>query len=70
MIAAFLRGPNTRRPLSSKTSTIPPTSGSSIPIIVRSISFFSAKSASLSNSIAAISTHSAICEMPPFPGAQ
>ena len=69
-MAAFLRGPNTRSPLSSKTSTIPPTNGSSIPIIVRSISLSMAKSASLSNSIAEMSTHSAICEIPPLPGAQ
>ena len=70
IIAAFLRGPNTLKPLSSNTSTIPPTSGSSIPIIVRSISFSWAKSASFSNSIAEILTHSAIPAIPPLPGAQ
>ena len=69
-IAAFLRGPNTRRPLASNTSTMPPTSGSSIPTTVRSMPFSCAKSASLSNSMAEIGTHSAICPIPAFPGAQ
>ena len=69
-IAAFLRGPNTFSPRASKTSTTPPTSGSSIPIIVRSTSCSPAKSASFSNSIAPIGTHSAYSEIPAFPGAQ
>ena len=40
------------RSLASNTSTMPPTSGSSIPTTVRSMPFSCAKSASLSNSIA------------------
>ena len=69
-IAAFFLGPNTFRPRDSNTSTTPPTSGSSMPMIVRSISFSCAKSASFSNSIAPISTHSASSAIPAFPGAQ
>ena len=69
-IAAFFLGPKIRSPLASKASTIPPTKGSSIPMIVSPILFCSAKSASLSNSIAVISTHSAIPAIPPLPGAQ
>ena len=69
-MAAFLRGPNTRKPSFSNTSTMPPTSGSSIPITVRSIAFDLAKSTSLSNSMAPIGTHSAICAIPALPGAQ
>ena len=69
-IAAFLRGPKIRSPLSSKISTTPPTSGSSIPMTVRSISFSCAKSASFSNSIAPIATHSATSATPALPGAQ
>ena len=69
-IAAFFLGPNTLRPLASKTSTTPPTRGSSIPITVRSTEFSWAKSASFSNSMAPMGTHSAYCEIPAFPGAQ
>ena len=69
-IAAFLRGPNTRRPAFSNSSTTPPTNGSSMPIIVRSISFSFAKATNLSNSIAPIATHSANSAIPAFPGAQ
>ena len=68
--AAFFSGPNTRSPLALKTSTIPPTSGSSMPMTVRSILCPQAKSASFSNSIAPIGTHSASSAMPAFPGAQ
>ena len=70
MIAAFLRGPNTRSPSASKASTTPPTNGSSIPIIVRSISFSFANATSLSNSIAPMFTHSAYSSIPALPGAQ
>ena len=69
-IAAFFLGPNTLNPSASNTSTIPPTSGSSIPITVKSIFFSLANATSLSNSIALMSTHSAICEIPALPGAQ
>ena len=69
-IAAFFLGPNTRSPSASNASTTPPTSGSSMPMTVRSISFSFAKATSLSNSIAAISTHSAYSAIPAFPGAQ
>ena len=69
-IAAFLRGPNTFSPSASNASTIPPTSGSSIPIIVKSTACSFANAVSLSNSIAPIGTHSAICPIPAFPGAQ
>ena len=69
-IAAFFFGPNTRSPSASKTSTIPPTSGSSIPMIVKSISFSFANATSLSNSMAPIGTHSASAAIPAFPGAQ
>ena len=69
-IAAFFFGPNVRIPASSNTSTRPPTSGSSIPTMQRSISFSLANSASFSNSIAPMSTHSAYSAIPAFPGAQ
>ena len=69
-MAAFLRGPKTLRPAFSKTSTTPPTRGSSIPTMVKSISFSLANATSLSNSIAPMGTHSAICAIPAFPGAQ
>ena len=69
-IAAFLRGPNTRSPSASNASTTPPTSGSSIPITVRSIFFSFANATNLSNSIAPIGTHSAISPIPALPGAQ
>ena len=68
--AAFLRGPKIRSPFCSKTSTIPAANGSSIPTIVRSISFSFANSANCSNSIVLIGTHSAISAIPAFPGAQ
>ena len=44
----------------SKASTTPPTNGSSIPIMVKSISFSFANATNLSNSMAPIATHSAI----------
>ena len=69
-MAAFLRGPNTRSPAFSNSSTTPPTNGSSIPIMVRSISFSFAKATNLSNSMAPIATHSANSAIPAFPGAQ
>ncbi len=69
-MAAFFLGPNTRRPAVSKASTTPPTSGSSIPMTVRSISFSFANATSLSNSMAPMGTHSASSAMPAFPGAQ
>jgi len=69
-IAAFFLGPNTLKPSASNASTIPPTSGSSIPITVRSIAFSLANATSLSNSIALISTHSATSAIPALPGAQ
>ena len=69
-IAAFFFGPNVRIPASSRTSTRPPTSGSSIPTIQRSIAFSFAKSLNLSNSIAPIGTHCAYSAIPAFPGAQ
>ena len=69
-IAAALFGPNTRSPSASKASTTPPTNGSSIPIMVRSIWFSFANATSLSNSMAPIGTHSAICPIPALPGAQ
>ena len=69
-IAAFFLGPNTRSPAASNASTIPPTRGSSIPTIVRSIFCSFANATSLSNSIAVIGTHSAICPIPALPGAQ
>ena len=69
-IAAFLRGPKARSPSASRASTRPPTNGSSIPTIVRSIACSFANATSLSNSIAPIGTHSAICPIPAFPGAQ
>ena len=70
MTAAFFRGPKTRSPFASNTSTMPPISGSSIPTMVRSIFFSSAKAASFSNSMAPMGTHSATSEMPALPGAQ
>ncbi len=69
-IAAFFLGPNTRSPRASNTSTTPPTRGSSIPMMVRPIFSFSAKSANFSNSIAPMFTHSAYSAIPAFPGAQ
>ena len=69
-IAAFFLGPNTLKPSASNTSTTPPTSGSSIPITVRSILFSLANATSFSNSIALISTHSASSAIPALPGAQ
>ena len=69
-MAAFLRGPNTLSPSASKASTIPPTSGSSMPITVRSMAFSFAKATSLSNSMAPIGTHSATSSIPALPGAQ
>ena len=69
-IAAFFLGPNTLKPSASNASTTPPTSGSSIPITVRSIAFSLANATSLSNSIALISTHSATSAIPALPGAQ
>ena len=69
-IAAFFRGPNTRSPRDSNSSTTPPTRGSSIPIMVRSTCFSWAKSASFLNSIAPIFTHWAYSAIPAFPGAQ
>ena len=69
-IAAFLRGPNTFSPSASNTSTIPPTNGSSIPTIVKSIACSFAKATSLSNSMAPIGTHSASAAIPALPGAQ
>ena len=69
-MAAFFLGPNTFKPSFSKASTIPPTNGSSIPTIVKSMPFSFAKAVSLSNSIAPIGTHSAILPIPAFPGAQ
>ena len=69
-IAAFFFGPKHLSPAFSNSSTIPPTSGSSIPIIVKSIALSFAKATSLSNSIAPIATHSAIDAIPAFPGAQ
>ena len=70
MIAAFFLGPKTRSPSDSNASTTPPTNGSSIPMIVRSIAFSFANATSLSNSIALIFTHSANSAIPAFPGAQ
>ena len=69
-IAAFFLGPKARRPAASSSSTRPPTRGSSIPTMVRSISFSLAKATSLSNSIAPMGTHSARSPIPAFPGAQ
>ena len=69
-IAAFFLGPNTLKPSASNTSTTPPTSGSSIPITVRSMLFSLANATSFSNSIALISTHSASSAIPALPGAQ
>ena len=69
-IAAFLRGPNTFKPSASNASTTPPTNGSSIPMIVKSIFSSFAKATNLSNSIAPIATHSATPAIPAFPGAQ
>ena len=69
-IAAFFLGPNTFNPSASNTSTIPPTNGSSIPTMVKSISFSFAKATSLSNSMAPMFTHSASCPIPALPGAQ
>ena len=71
-IAAFFLGPNTRSPAFSNLSTIPPTSGSSIPIIVKSISFSLAYATSLSNSITPIGAHSTTLgtvAIPALPGA-
>ena len=69
-MAAFFLGPNVLIPASSILSTRPPTKGSSIPTITKSISSFLAKSTSLSNSIAPIGKHSATSAIPAFPGAQ
>ena len=70
IIAASFLGPKTLKPFSSKASTTPPTNGSSIPIMVRSISFSIAKAVNLSNSIAPMLTHSAYSSIPALPGAQ
>ena len=69
-IAAFFLGPNTLKPSFSNTSTIPPTSGSSMPTTVKSMALSLANATSLSNSIAFISTHSATSAIPALPGAQ
>ena len=69
-MAAFFFGPKHLSPAFSNSSTIPPTSGSSIPIIVKSMALSFANATNLSNSIAPISTHSARDAIPAFPGAQ
>ena len=69
-MAAFFRGPNTRSPASSSTSTSPAARGSSGPTMTRSTSFSLAKEAILSNSSTPMGTHSATSAIPAFPGAQ
>ena len=68
--AAFFLGPNTLNPSASKASTTPITNGSSIPIMVKSITSSFANATNFSISVAAIETHSANCAIPAFPGAQ
>ena len=69
-IAAFFLGPNARIPAASSSSTRPPTSGSSIPTITRSISFSLANATILSNSIAPMGAHCAYSAIPALPGVQ
>ena len=69
-IAAFFFGPKHLSPAFSNSSTIPPTSGSSMPMIVKSMALSFANDTSLSNSIAPIGTHSASAAIPALPGAQ
>ena len=68
--AEFLSGPKIRRPWALNASTMPFVSGASGPTTVRPIEFVFAKSSRDKTSSASISTHSAISDMPPFPGAQ
>ena len=68
-MTAFFLGPNTLSPSASKQSTIPFTSGSSIPIIVKSIFSFFAKSVRALKSITDIATFVAISSVPALPGA-
>ena len=69
-MAAFFLGPKVRMPAASSSSTRPPTSGSSIPTITRSISFSFANATILSNSMAPIGAHSANSAIPALPGVQ
>src|SRR5579883_610926 len=63
-------GPNTFSPCAAKISTIPPPSGSSGPMIVRSMACPAAHSAQAANSIGFSGTFVASCAVPPLPGAQ
>ena len=71
MIAAFLCGPNARKPLLSNMSTMPIASGSSGATTVITMSSCALTNPSTpSRSVAAIGAHSAISEMPALPGKQ
>ena len=65
--AAFL-GPKHLTPAASRLSTAPRTNGSSGATTAKSILFFNANSVIALISFAPISTHSASCAIPPFPG--
>src|SRR3989344_2991903 len=67
--AAALVGPNIFSPATLNTSTIPRSSGFSGPTTVSAISFSCANARSFPTSVAAISTFSPHCDVPPFPGA-
>ena len=69
-IAAFFLGPKVRMPAASSSSTRPPTRGSSMPTMTRSMAFSFAKATILSNSMAPMGSHCAYSAMPALPGVQ
>ena len=68
--AALPDGPKIFSPFSLNLSTIPIVSGTSGPTTVKSIFCSTANASKPSKSSALIFTHSAICAIPAFPGAQ